>query len=217
MDRCIGVVAVALVFGKAVAVVVDIRRVGGAGKIGAGAVLIDPVAADFLGIGMDGCVRIVAVALVFGKPVSVVVDISGVGRARQIVAGAVLIDAVSADFLGVGMDGGVGVVAVALVFGKPVSVVVDISGVGRARQIVAGAVLIDAVSADFLGVGMDGGVGVVAVALVFGKPVSVVVDISGIGLNRRVPIVRSVVIVVAAPTTAAATEREQSKAQERSD
>jgi hypothetical protein len=48
-------------------------------------------------------------------------------------------------------------------------------------------VLVDLILADFIGIWINGGIGIIAVALIFRKTISVIVDVIGIGRTDFIP------------------------------
>lgn len=119
------------------------------------AVLVDPVAGDVEGAGVDGGAAVVAVVPAVRDGIeAVVVDVEvqqGVGAA------AVFVHAVARDVRGAGVDVVVGVVAIRTDV-EAVVVAVEVDDTVAAR-----AVVVDAVAGDLGSSGVDGRVGVVAV------------------------------------------------------
>jgi hypothetical protein len=236
--RCVGDIARGLVAldigGAGVAVAVTVA-IGVPGRGVRGRVLVDGAVAvvvhavaDLGGVGVHRSVEVVAVrgvrnvgaagaagrvarVAVVTESIGVGVGVPGAGIERVVVIHrpvAVVVHAV-ADLVGVGIDGGVGVVAVVVVAEVPgglgtgagllegvaVTVAVEIIvGVVGDQQILVGgtvAVVVLAV-ADFLGAGVVVGVGVVAVRSVRDRPRGLVAErvrSAGVTETVRVPVV----------------------------
>ena len=139
------------------------------------AVVVHQVATDFLSLGVDLGIGVIAVLIVRhvaqgrgggrgGRgevTVAVGVGVEVPDRASQVGAITVLVDAVATDLGGAGVDGGVGVVAVIVLV---VAVAIGVDGRRGADFIGSVAILVDAVATDLGGTGIHGGIGVVAVA-----------------------------------------------------
>ena len=169
MDFVVVVVAVSVYAVRAltVAVAVIVSAIIGTGKVAAVAVLIDAVTADLLSAFMDRRSVVVAVTAFTARALAVTVAVTILtARAGDIGAVAILVDAVAADLVGLGVNGGIAVVAIdwrcAAVASLPAVAVAVVAGTLEVRAV---AVLVDAVTATLFGAGIDIDSCVVAVSL----------------------------------------------------